>query len=183
MEYVGHGCAWIRGSEPVNDGRWHHVAITWDADAKQGCVYVDGAEGTGEVGFSGGADNAGDTVRIGFSQSAHSSDNFTGQMDDVAIFDTTLTAEQVLELMRFRSGPITSATNPDPENGATEVSLQTALRWKPGNPAIKHDVYFGTDFKDVTGTTAEPTSVYKGRQPSSRFPAAQLKLDYGKTYC
>jgi hypothetical protein len=183
IEYVGHGCNWIRGAARVDDGQWHYIAITWDLDEKDGHVYVDGAEGTDRAGFSGGADNAGDTVRIGFSESAHSSSNFTGRIDDVAIFDTALTAEQVVELMRLGSGPVTRATNPDPENGATEVPLQVVLTWRPGDLATKHDVYFGTNPEDVAGATAEPSSVYKGRQDANRYPTeGQLKLDYARTY-
>ncbi|MFC1717265.1 hypothetical protein ACFL6S_26630 [Candidatus Poribacteria bacterium] len=44
--------------------------------ATEGHMYVDGTEGTQEVGYNGGADNAGNTVRIGFSESAHSATNF-----------------------------------------------------------------------------------------------------------
>ncbi len=104
VEYVGHSCEWVRGNTAVDDDQWHHIALTWDADEENGCVYVDGALGTEEAGFSGGADNDGDTVRIGFSESAHSSGNFVGLIDDVAIFDVALTAEQVIELRKLSGG-------------------------------------------------------------------------------
>jgi len=184
VEYVGHGCDWIRGSAPVHDGHWRHIAVTWEAEAEEGRIYVDGAEQTDEVGFNGGPDNVGDTVRIGFSESAHSRGNFVGQIDDLAIFDVALTAGQLAELMRSQSGPITRATNPNPEHGATEVPLQVVLTWRPGDLATKHDVYFGTDPEDVASATAEPSSVYKGRQDTNRYPTeGQLKLDYARTYC
>ena len=105
VEYVGHSVEWVRGSRSINDDQWHHVAITWNADEDQGCIYVDGVEGTDDVGFAGLADNDGDTVRIGFSESVHSSGNFVGRIDDVAIFDVTLTAEQVVELRQLTAGP------------------------------------------------------------------------------
>jgi len=104
VEYVGHSCEWVRGSTRIDDGQWHHIALTWDADEEAGCVYVDGAPGTDDVSFSGGADNDGDTVRIGFSESEHSSGNFVGLIDDVAIFDAALTAEQVIELRKLTGG-------------------------------------------------------------------------------
>jgi hypothetical protein len=115
VEYVGHGCEWVRGSEGVDDGQWHHIALTWDAGEEDGCVYVDGALGNDVVGFSGGADNDGDTVRIGFSESVHSSGNFVGRIDDVAIFDVALTAEQVVELRKLTGGDKIKVTKPAPQ--------------------------------------------------------------------
>lgn len=35
-EYVGNGYDWIRGEESVDDGKWHHVAVTWDSDEEEG---------------------------------------------------------------------------------------------------------------------------------------------------
>ncbi|MHC4643715.1 MAG: LamG domain-containing protein, partial [Planctomycetota bacterium] len=104
IEYVGHSCDWVRGEAAADDGQWHHIALTWDADEEDGCVYIDGEEGTEEADFSGGADNDGDTVRIGFSESEHSSDNFTGLIDDVAIFDVALSSDQVVELRKLSGG-------------------------------------------------------------------------------
>jgi hypothetical protein len=98
-EYVGNACDWIRGEKRVDDGKWHHVAVTWDSAEEEGLVYIDGAETTGEAGFSGEADNDGDTIRIGSADGGHSSGDFIGRIDDVAIFDVTLTAGQIVELM------------------------------------------------------------------------------------
>jgi len=148
VEYVGHSCEWVRGSEVVDDGQWHHIALTWDADTKEGCVYVDGTKGTDDVSFSGGADNKGDTVRIGFSESAHSSGNFVGCLDDVAIFDAALTAEQVVELLRLTAGPM----------------------WKVKKAALQKDEPITLDtepnlvgwwkFDEVSGKTAADSSKY-----------------------
>ena len=99
VEMVGWGVDWIRGSEPVNDDEWHHVAVTWEFAASDGHIYVDGVEGTFQVGYNGGADNAGNTVRIGFHESGHSATNFVGLMDDVRIYQRTLEPDEVVEVM------------------------------------------------------------------------------------
>jgi hypothetical protein len=41
------------------------------------------------------------------------------------------------------------ASNPDPTNSATEVSVTTVLSWTSGSGAASHDVYFDTSFDDV----------------------------------
>ncbi|MHC4425838.1 MAG: LamG domain-containing protein, partial [Planctomycetota bacterium] len=184
VDYVGWGCDWVRGTLPADDGQWHHVALTWDIDASEGHVYVDGVEGTDQGGFneSGEPDNEGDTVRIGFSPGAHS-DNFVGLIDDVAIFDVALTAGQVVELMDFSLGSPGKASSPEPADGETDVPLAVVLDWTPGVYADRHDVYFGADFNDVNDatTTVDPQNVYKGRQNADIYAVPET-LDYGQTY-
>jgi pectate lyase len=41
------------------------------------------------------------------------------------------------------------ACQPNPEDGAEFLPVDTVLSWLPGYGAIEHDVYFGTDFNDV----------------------------------
>jgi hypothetical protein len=144
VEYVGHSCDWVRGDTAIDDGQWHHIALAWDADKKDGCFYVDGVEGTGDAGFSGGEDNDSDTVRIGFSESAHSSGNFVGCLDDVAIFNAALTAEQVVELLKTTADPMWKVIKPAPQITLdTEPNL--AAWWK---------------FDETSGTTAADSSRY-----------------------
>ena len=140
IEYVGHSCEWVRGDTAIDDGQWHHIALAWDADEEDGCFYVDGVEDTGDVGFSGGADNDGDTVRIGFSESAHSSGNFTGLIDDVAIFDAALTAEQVVELRKLSGGDKIKVIKPTAQKDMP-ITLDTEshlVGWFPEKPLQIH---------------------------------------------
>lgn len=71
--------------------------------ASEGRVYATGEEGTHEVGYSGGADNAGNTVRIGFSESAHSATNFVGLMDALRIYKRVLTPDEIGQIMEALS--------------------------------------------------------------------------------
>jgi len=146
IEYVGHGCDWIRGSSRVDDGKWHHVAISWDIDEKKGLVYIDGQEGTEVVGFNGRSDNAADIVRIGFSESSHSSGNFVGRIDDVAIFDVTLSSEQLIELIQLSGGRVTVVLRPGKERAVTLDTDPHLVGW--------------WRFDDDSGNTAADSSRY-----------------------
>ena len=76
-----------------------------------------------------------------------------------------------------------TASNPNLQDGATDVRREVVLRWTPGIKAEKHDVYYGTNFDDVNDatTTVNPKNVYKGRQDADRYPVAET-LVYGETY-
>jgi len=95
FEYQGGG---HNGSIAINDGVWHHVAYTYNGDTIK--LYVDGAEiftVSGKVlrtGESGETD-----VNIG---SQLGGSIWQGIMDDVRIFDTVLTPEEVLVLSEMK---------------------------------------------------------------------------------
>jgi hypothetical protein len=125
VEMVGHSAAWIRGNARVDDGRWHHIAVTWDREGEDGCVYVDAVESADDVSFGGLADNPDDAVRIGFSESAHSGGNFVGRIADVAIFDAVLTGEQVAELMQLQKAAGTTMAIPVRADEDRPVTLDT----------------------------------------------------------
>ncbi|MHC4594475.1 MAG: hypothetical protein ACYS19_05960 [Planctomycetota bacterium] len=58
----------------------------------------------------------------------------------------------------FGGGP---AYDPDPADGARDVSKETSLSWTSGVYADKHDVYFGTNFDDVNDANrANPLNVF-----------------------
>ncbi len=57
----------------------------------------------------------------------------------------------------FGGGP---AYDPDPADGARDVSRDTTLSWTSGVYADKHDIYFGTNFDDVNDASrANPLNV------------------------
>ncbi|MBL7154575.1 MAG: right-handed parallel beta-helix repeat-containing protein, partial [Phycisphaerae bacterium] len=73
----------------------------------------------------------------------------------------------------FRRDP---ASNPDPYDGQTGVSVYPGLTWTPGIGAESHDVYFGE--------TNPPT--YAGNQTSTTYrprePRRESGLEYSTTY-
>ena len=99
VEWVGHSCDWVRGDTDVSDGKWHHVAVTWELKPLEGHIYVDGVEGVHHMGYNGGADIKGDTWQIGFTSGWPGGVDYDGAVDDIRIYDATLTANEIEEAM------------------------------------------------------------------------------------
>ncbi|MCF8274437.1 MAG: PKD domain-containing protein [Flavobacteriaceae bacterium] len=92
FEYQGGG---HNGATAVNDGSWHHVAYTYDGDTIK--IYVDGVEDFSVSGITViNTGVSGETeVNIG---SQLGTSIWQGAMDDLRIFDSVLTPEEVLVL-------------------------------------------------------------------------------------
>lgn len=185
--FYGNQAGEIWGETPVNDGVWHHVCVTWNNDTDEQHIYVDGELDDLQpvwVYYGGRGDNEDSTVRIGFDCSGAAVADFIGRMDDVAIFDVTLTAEQVVELMNL-ARPAT-ASNPNPYDGMADLPPEgVVLGWTPGAYAATHDVYFGTDFTDVNeaGRTDPREVLVSEGQVEEAYPTSgTLDLDFATTY-
>ena len=91
----------------VTDGDWHHVAVTWDGVTKGVNYYVDGSN----VGTVGGSqtemiyENDCD-VLIG--QNGGANEQVDGMIDEVMIFNVSLSDEQIEALYENRTGRIVS---------------------------------------------------------------------------
>jgi hypothetical protein len=182
--FYGNQAGEIWGATPVNGGGWQHVCVTWDNDTDEQHIYVNGELDDLSpvwVYYGGRGDNVGDVVRIGYDGSGNSTADFSGRMDDVAIFDVTLTPEQVLELMHL---PLPeNASSPLPYDRATDLLPQEiVLSWTPGPSANTHNVYFGMSFADVNdASVSNPLGVLASETQSDTSYAPGL-LEYGQTY-
>jgi hypothetical protein len=61
------------------------------------------------------------------------------------------------------------ATNPNPADSATGVSIDQDLSWTPGPSAVSHDVYFGTSMilpfiRNLTAATFDPGMMELGKK-------------------
>ncbi len=87
----------VNAAIPVLDNQWHHVAFTYDGSATAAgvTIYIDGVAAPSTAGLDTLGDNIANGVQsqlnIGtrMSGAAH---NFTGSIDEVAIFNSTLSA-------------------------------------------------------------------------------------------
>jgi hypothetical protein len=79
-----------------------------------------------------------------------------------------------LSEVRFLYVPV-QGFEPDPTNGATDVSIDAKLNWRPGREATSHKVYFGADANAVTGETVAAKTV----TDHSYTPPA---MNFGTTY-
>ena len=70
------------------------------------------------------------------------------------------------------------AANPSPANGETNVALNAALSWSPGNNALTHAVYLGMNSNAVVqATTSSPE--FRGLLPTnSSYPALFGRTTY-----
>jgi hypothetical protein len=94
---------------------------------------------------------------------------------------TTPYGYSLWEFEVYGSLAISQATDPNPLDGATDVSRDVSLGWQSGESAATHDVYLGTDFDDVNSATAASLiRVSSGQAAATYDPPG--RLEFGKTY-
>jgi len=133
----------------LEDNTWYHMALTYDGTTA--ILYLDGAnvasgDGQGEIMYDD------QPVRIG----VHSNDTgspFDGFIDEVALFNVALEAEDIEAIMNGGLVGIVPdqpfASRPNPEDGSLILDTWVNLSWSPGDFAVSHDVYLGENFDDV----------------------------------
>ena len=100
---------------------------------------------------------------------------FAGLIDDVRVYDRTLSEAEIAEVMR--GNPLLPGA-PEPAPGAiVDVRDITALRWLAGDTAASHDVYFGTD-RTAVAAADNNAAEFRGNQPGTSFPLAGL-VEFG----
>jgi hypothetical protein len=80
---------------------------------------------------------------------------------------------------------VTEAFSPVPADNAIDVSTSVALRWSRGENCTSHDVYFGTDFNEVSDADISNPNVFRGNQTETFWDTNNYDpcgLDYGTTY-
>ncbi len=171
----------------IDDGLWHHVCGVFDNGWMT--IYIDGNPEPSTR----GASTFGDEItRFGFigvgSEATEYNgiqgpfNNFNGDMDDVRIYDKALTQDEIKLLMR---GDLLLAWDPEPPQGRTmDIESALPLRWKAGDNAAQHDVYFGMD-KDAVSNADESdtTGMYRGRQTLTNYnPSEGVEWGGGPYY-
>jgi len=159
----------INSSAVVNDGEWHHVAVTiaFETDGANDTmkVYIDGDLGGGyesdtvDINQHGGV--ASDFIlTIG----ARGTTPFNGQIDDVRVYDHVLSEVEILAAMAAKPWPF--AFGPGPADGALHEDTWVNLSWKPGELAASHNVYIGESFEDVD---AGAEGTFQGNQTATNL--------------
>jgi len=88
------------------------------------------------------------------------------RIDEVEASGTTHTGD----VWSFTMAP-TSAYSPNPRNGDKWIDPNADLSWQPGQNAVRHNLYFGTDRAKVE---ARDASVSKGAQATTTFEPGTL---------
>ena len=76
------------------------------------------------------------------------------------------------------------ASNPNPANGATDVTDTPTLRWKAGEQAAQHQIFFGTDRDTVANADTTTVGIYRGTQSleNTSYVPTEAPLEWEKTY-
>jgi hypothetical protein len=166
------------GVTNIADGRWHHVAVTFEDDGTPDVLdtllYVDGQLDTTAASTDEPIDTAGDgAVRIG--ESPWHNQPFIGAIDDARVYDMVLTAEEIQQVML---GDTKLAGNPVPDRVAlVDMRDISSLSWSRGDTAASHDVYFGTD-RDAVAGADNNSPQFQGNQVATSLSLAGL-VEFG----
>ncbi|MHC4595057.1 MAG: LamG-like jellyroll fold domain-containing protein [Planctomycetota bacterium] len=180
---ANHGNGYVTTNTAVNDGQWHHVAVTSIEGAitqyPDMIIYVDGKDDTPPITDTDPLDIVPSSdVAIGM-RATHGDRYWPGSIDEVTMYDKVLTPEEVVQVMDGNIlPPSTPASNPKPSDKATDVSRDVVLSWTPGvyaPPTNGHKVYLSDNFSDVNDGVGGVTQDANSYAPDPR-------LDLGKTY-
>jgi hypothetical protein len=166
----------INALSPVGssfNGQWQHLAGTYDGSHLK--LYINGELRTTTTSSELITTNV-YNVNIA-RESVGNRFLYEGAIDDVRIYNRALTQEEIKQTMR---GDPLLAWNPQPANGSTrDIEHISSLSWSPGNNAVEHDVYFGTDRTAVADANAsDTTNIYKGRQSETTYtPPEAFQMD------
>jgi len=95
---VGNPDTTISSTTAINDGQWHHITATRNADTGLMQLYVDGvlqASATGPFGPKPSPPN----LRLGSIENGVAGGYFSGVLDDVQIFNRVLSAPEITDVM------------------------------------------------------------------------------------
>ncbi|UCD49687.1 MAG: hypothetical protein JSW27_19405 [Phycisphaerales bacterium] len=156
-------------------GEWTHVALTYDGTTAR--LYGDGVE----VGAMGKNWNLVLNRAFIGEQVNSAGEYWDGLVDDVCLFDHTLSPEEILDVMAGLKSEL--AGDPVPEDEALDVPREVVLSWAPGEFAARHDVYFGTAFDDVNDAgKANPMGVLVSQNQTETTYDPPARLDFDQTY-
>ena len=191
----------IAADGPVVDNNdWHHLAMVWNKTAGHVRFYHDGTIWDevpipetmelklNQTGFKIGNHRTGDGTR-----------NWDGYIDDMAVYDVELRANQIAALYsgQFQGQPVDpnnvlgvvlnlKAVDPVPISGARNVPPDGAdLSWTSGDYADTHNVYLGTNFNEVNDANASDlTGIYRDNQPLDfyHYDPCGCRFPLGRTY-
>ncbi len=153
---------------------WIHLALTCDNGAVE--YYYEG-----NLSASGTFTDADMTFnKFGIAVNRNRENRLACIIDDFRVYDKALSADEVKQLTRIDPS---QAWDPTPANMATgDIWSMSLLSWQPGDEAVEHDVYFGTN-KDavVAADASDTTGIYRGRQAETMYVPAE-SLSWITTY-
>jgi len=167
-----------RSISSVDDGKWHHIAGTYDNDggteespAVQ-CLYIDGVQEVEQFSSAGLIPTNDLDLFINLVKDGR---HFDGGCDDLRIYNRALSASEIWDLYNV---PQLMAHFPDPNTETVGVASDALLSWTAGDYAVTHDVYLGTDEDAVTNATTASDEYIVRQEPNSYDPDLELGQIY-----
>ncbi|MFC1633336.1 LamG domain-containing protein [Planctomycetota bacterium] len=157
----------VVGTTLVEVATWYHVAIAAANDGPMQ-LYVNTEEDAASTDVAGTLWGEGDRYYVG-SNSGHGLGWFQGVVDDVQIYDSILTSEEIGRIAAS-SGGFPLAFGPTPKDGALHLDTWVSLSWRPGDFAVSHDVYLGDNYGEVSNATVN-SDVFRGNQVTTFYVA------------
>jgi regulation of enolase protein 1 (concanavalin A-like superfamily) len=158
-------------------GEWVHAAFSHDAAASSGTVYLNGAEALAGNWSLPDGDFSNLRTGIGVVNTADGLGIFNGALDEIMIFASPFSAEDVKDIMEGLSEA--KASRPSPADQETDVLRDGMLSWTPLAGAVQRDVYFGTRYEDVdAASTDNPLGVLVSpAQEANSYDPGRLAFD------
>jgi RHS repeat-associated protein len=176
----------VKGTTPVNDGQWHHVAVasTGAGTAAGITLYVDGAPETKVIdgdALSSSSSILNDApVTIGSRQGAYP---FTGTIDEAAIYPVTLSPDRVAAHFAAKAqaaspGSVAHRVRVDYQHGTGPASLALA---GPTGTSFKPGYNLSTQTIDADGkvNATEYADAASGIGPQHGIPTATISDPFG----
>jgi hypothetical protein len=167
----------VEGGNTVFES-WHHIAVVYDRASDTARTYIDGvADATTDISLL--QDDYAFTWTSAFLGTDQGDGRFyVGLMDDVAVFDHALTEAEIQGVMQGLDHKI--AENPQPADAVVDQPRDVTLEWEPGEFAVKHTVYLGTDYDEVSNAATDSAVLVGQDLTASSYDAGIL--DFGQTY-
>jgi len=180
--FVNNTTSLADGTTAVMDNEWHFIAATFGNKTIR--VYTDGKpEGQAQSVSSVDINPNNLPVMIAGESSSNGGNQFLGSIDEAAMYNRELSAEEILAIFQGGMALPDVAAYPQPKTNAVDVPRDVVLGWTPGGTAASHDVYFGTSAADVNSADrANPMGVLASEgQTDVTFDPDGL-LEYDQTY-
>lgn len=148
----------IGSAKRVDDGMWHHIAVTRDEAVLK--IYIDGVLDRTGVVNTGSVANTGKLVIGRYSPSAIR--YFNGPIDHVMIFDYAMTQEQIAWLYnkgkpvghwKFNEGEASTATDSSENNNTGTLTNMEVADWISGKYSSGLDFDGSDEYVDVGDTS------------------------------
>jgi len=143
---------WDAGNPQTWQDSWNHFAFVKDEHTGKMEIYLNGLKVDEKTGASEGTLAKLHNTKFRIGAAFDNMNDYIGRIDDFQVYDRALTAQEISAI--FRGGDVEFAWGPEPYDGEpydgqADVPRDANLIWRPGDYAVQHDVYFGTNFDDV----------------------------------